>query len=178
MPSADFGQPIPTPIDVSSSRQADRPPPGNALPPSRLCPPHLLPRFPYRYRTSRILAFSSSVNTSYPVSVRRASALPAASLRSYLAIGTLAVQLTLPPVERVEDFQVSAPSWAHQQKKGQPERLPLIIGPKTLMSRKQWSFQSVMSLEFRGTHEIQGTGLAIGYLINTLRDLVPAAFAF
>ena len=48
----------------------------NANPPSRLCPPHIRPSFPYRYRTLKILAFSSSRTTSYAISVRLASALP------------------------------------------------------------------------------------------------------
>ena len=111
--------------------------PGNSLPPSRLCPPHLRPCFPYRYRTLKIIAFSSSRAASYAISVRRASILPAASFRSHLTVGTLAVRLTLTPVGRVEDLtstisteshlQVSAPCRAHNQK-GKPRKtdLPLI----------------------------------------------------
>ena len=55
---------------------------------------------------------------SYAISVRRASALPAASFRSHLAVGTLAVRLKLPPVGRLEDLhlQVSAPCRAHKEK--------------------------------------------------------------
>ena len=64
--------------------------PGKALPPSRLCPLHLLPRAPYRYRTSSLLAPSSHAAASYAVSVRQASALLPASFRSRLATGTLA----------------------------------------------------------------------------------------
>jgi hypothetical protein len=47
----------------------------------------------------------------YVVSVRQASALPAASFRFHLAMDTLAVRLTIPPVGLVEDFhlQVRAP---------------------------------------------------------------------
>ena len=54
----------------------------------------------------------------YAVSVRQASALPAASFRFHLAMDTLAVRLTVPPVGRVEDFhlQVSAPCRAHKKK--------------------------------------------------------------
>ena len=43
----------------------------------------------------------------YAVPVRRASALPAASFRSYLSIATLAVRLTLPPVGCVKNFHAS-----------------------------------------------------------------------
>jgi len=74
--------------------------------------------FPYRYRTLKILAFSSSLHASYVVSVRRASALPAASFRFHLAMDTLAVRLTIPPVGFVGDFHslVKAPCRAHKQK--------------------------------------------------------------
>jgi len=74
--------------------------------------------FPYRYRTLKIFAFSSSLHASYVVSVRRASALPAASFRFHLAVDTLAVQLTIPPVGFVGDFhsQVGAPCRAHNKK--------------------------------------------------------------
>jgi len=52
----------------------------------------------------------------YAVSVRQASALPAASFRFHLAMDTLAVRLTIPPVGLVEDFhlQVRAPCRAHK----------------------------------------------------------------
>ena len=59
----------------------------------------------------------------YAVPVRRASASPAASFRFHLAVDTLAVRLTIPPVGLVEDFhlQVSAPCRAHvPKKKGLP----------------------------------------------------------
>src|SRR6185369_13390906 len=92
--------------------------PGNALSPSRLCPPHLQPSFPYRYWTLKISAFSSSLTASYAISVRRASALPAASFRLHLAMDTLAVRLTIPPVGFAGDFHslVRAPCRAHTQK--------------------------------------------------------------
>ena len=56
----------------------------------------------------------------YAIPVRPASALPAASFRSHLAVDTLAVRLTIPPVGLVRDFplQVSAPCRAHQERKG------------------------------------------------------------
>src|SRR5436309_972345 len=92
--------------------------PGNALSPSRLCPPHLRTSFPYRYRTLEIVAFSSNLHASYAISVRQTSALPAASFRFHLAMDTLAVRLTIPPVGFVGDFHslVRAPCRAHQKK--------------------------------------------------------------
>src|SRR5262249_35626015 len=89
--------------------------PGNALSPSRLCPPHLQSDFPYKYWTLKIYAFSSSLTASYVISVRRASALPAASFRFHLAMDTLAVRLTIPLVGFVGDFHslVRAPCRAH-----------------------------------------------------------------
>ena len=68
----------------------------------------------------KILASSSSLHASYVVSVRRASALPAASFRFHLAMDTLAVRLTIPPVGFVGDFHslVRAPCRAHQKKRG------------------------------------------------------------
>lgn len=59
---------------------------------------------------------SSSVRAFYVVSVRQASALPAASFRFHLARNTLAVWLTLAPAGCVENFHlpVGAPCRAHQ----------------------------------------------------------------
>ncbi len=116
MPSADLYQLIPPPLDDSSTMANWQISPGNAHPPSRLCPPHLRPCSPYRYWTLKILAFSSSTSASYAIPVRRASALPAASFRFHLAMDTLAVRLTIPPVGFVENFhlQVGAPCRAHR----------------------------------------------------------------
>ena len=76
--------------------------------------------FLYRYWTLKLLAFLSGMTASYAIPVRQASALPAASFRSHLTVGTLAVRLTLPLVGRVEDFhlQVGAPCQAHNKKEG------------------------------------------------------------
>ncbi|MCI0558626.1 MAG: hypothetical protein MN733_09035, partial [Nitrososphaera sp.] len=64
------------------------------------------------------VASSSGMFAFYAVSVRQASALPAASFRFHLAMNTLAVRLTLAPVGCVENFhlQVSAPCRAHHKK--------------------------------------------------------------
>src|SRR5437870_13396223 len=78
--------------------------------------------FPYRYWTLSLLALSSSLHASYAISVRRASVLPAASFRFHLAMDTLAVRLTIPPVGFVGDFHslVRAPCRAHRSKSPQP----------------------------------------------------------
>src|SRR5437660_1552868 len=125
MPSADFFNFFPSLLNDSSSAAKLQTSPGNALSPSRLCPPHLRTSFPYRYRTLKIFAFSSSLHASYAFSVRRASALPAASFRFHLAMDTLAVRLTVPPVGPVGDFhsQVSAPCRAHNKRGGKKSRL-------------------------------------------------------
>src|SRR6266404_8224895 len=93
--------------------------PGNALSPSRLCPPYLRTSFPYRYWTLKIVASSSSLHASYAISVRQASVLPAASFRFHLTMDTLAVQLTIPPVGFVGDLHslVRAPCREHQGKR-------------------------------------------------------------
>src|SRR5512135_521770 len=118
MPSADFCRSIPPPLGDSSTRQIDRSPrvmrihlPAYA----RRIYDHALP---YRYRTLKTFDLSSGMAASYAISVRRASVLPAASFRFHLAMDTLAVRLTVPPVGSVEDFhlQVNAPCRAHKKK--------------------------------------------------------------
>ena len=79
MPSADFCRFIASPLDDASPKANRQISPGIAHSPSRLCPPHIRHDFPCRYWTLKILAFSSSPDASYAVSVRRASVLPAAS---------------------------------------------------------------------------------------------------
>src|SRR6266403_1225920 len=103
--------------------------PGNAHPPSRLCPPHIRPSFPYRYWTLNLLASSSSLHASYAISVRRASVLPAASFRSHLAMDTLAVRLMVPPVGSIGDFHslVRAPCRAHKSKRAEAPCFRLFI---------------------------------------------------
>lgn len=127
MPSADFCRFIASPLDDTSPKANRQISPGIAHSPSRLCPPHIRHDFPCRYWTLKILAFSSSPDASYAVSVRRASVLPAASSGFHLAMDTLAVQLTIPPAGFVRDFhpQVSAPCRAHQPELGQAQGLPL-----------------------------------------------------
>jgi len=92
--------------------------PGIAHLPSRLCPSHLQPHFPYRFWTLKILASLSSVIAS----MRFLFVEPAFCLGFLHPTPhglKLAVQLTLPPVGRVRDFhpQAGAPCRAHQQKK-------------------------------------------------------------
>ena len=92
--------------------------PGMTHPPSRLCLSDLRRCVPYKYRALTIMAASPHNVASYPLPVRQASALPSASFRFAVTHDTLAVQLTLPLVGRVEDLhlQVSAPCRAHHEK--------------------------------------------------------------
>src|ERR1700704_6232603 len=94
--------------------------------------------FPYRYWTLSLLALSSSLHASYAISVRRASVLPAASFRFHLAMDTLAVRLTIPPVGFVGDFHslVRASCRAHKVKEQRgtwkprrPSRQARLYGP-------------------------------------------------
>lgn len=121
MPSADFCRFIASPLDDTSPEANRQISPGIAHSPSRLCPPHIRHDFPCRYWTLKKIAFSSSPDASYAVSVRRASVLPAASSGFHLAMDTLAVQLTIPPAGFVRDFhpQVSAPCRAHNCQGGE-----------------------------------------------------------
>jgi hypothetical protein len=64
IPSADFFQPFPPPLGAGSSGQCRQTSPGNAHPPSRLCPPHLRPCSPDRFRASKIIASSPSIFAS------------------------------------------------------------------------------------------------------------------
>ena len=57
-----------------------------------------------QYGTLKIMAFLSTATAYYEVSVRQASALPAASFRFHLAMDTLAVRLTVPLTGPVVDF--------------------------------------------------------------------------
>jgi hypothetical protein len=117
----DFCNFFPPPLSDSSSLAKLQTSPGNELSLSRLCPPHLRTSSPYRYRTLKIVALSSSLHASYAISVRRASVLPAASFRFQLAMDTLAVRLTIPPVGFVGDFHslVRAPCRAHNKKRAE-----------------------------------------------------------
>ncbi len=106
----------------------DQTSPGNAHPPSRLCPPHIQEEIPCKYWTLKILAFSSMGSARF-LFVRPALCLPncsparSLSFRFHLAMDTLAVQLTVPLTGSVRDFhpQVGAPCRAHQ-KKGPPRK--------------------------------------------------------
>src|SRR5262249_29592773 len=107
--------------------------------PSLLSPPHLQSNFPYKYWTLKICAFSSSLTASYVISVRRASALPAASFRFLLAMDTLAVRLTIPLVGFVGDFHslVRAPCRAHTKIARQRTAGPLVSGESYTQNRER-----------------------------------------
>lgn len=94
--------------------------PGIAHIPSRLCLSDLRRSVPYKFRALVITDTSPRYAASYPLPVRQASPLPSASFRFAVARDTLAVQLTLPLVGRVEDLhlQVCAPCRAHRKKSG------------------------------------------------------------
>src|SRR6185295_15560948 len=94
--------------------------PGIAHSLSRLCPPHICTVFPDRFRALEVHAFLPRLHTSYAIPVRQASVLLTASFRSHLAVSTLAVRLTIPPVGLVRDFHplVSAPCRAHIKEEG------------------------------------------------------------
>src|SRR5690606_3425157 len=62
------------------------------------------------------MAFSPTAAASYAISVRRASALPAASFRFHLAVDTLAVRLIVPLTGPIVDF--------HHQVIRPPPRVP------------------------------------------------------
>src|SRR6185295_7250698 len=95
--------------------------PGIAHSLSRLCPPHICTVFPDRFRALEVHAFLPRLHTSYAIPVRQASVLLTASFRSHLAVSTLAVRLTIPPVGLVRDFHplVSAPCRAHMKRRRQ-----------------------------------------------------------
>src|SRR5690606_15634091 len=118
MPSADFCMSLNAVHTASCPVGDTQTSPGNARSPSRLCPPRLRPHVPCSYWTLKIIAFSSRMNASYAIPVRRASDLPAASFRFHLAMDTLAVRLTIPAAGLVEDLhlQVNAPCRAHIEK--------------------------------------------------------------
>src|SRR5437660_12869083 len=155
--------------------------PGNALSLSRLCPPHLRTSFPYRYRTLKIFAFSSCLHASYAISVRRASVLPAASFRFHLAMDTLAVQLTIPPVGFVGDFHslVNAPCRAHKRK-ARPRKRGRAVGKRgvkassvvidTCRRRHSREVMHVLSVMFVPLHVAGGTGKQLFRRLAVVRE--------
>ena len=175
MPSADFCHPFTSPLDAASSRQSDRSP--------RVLRSHLLAyarriyalSFPYRFRTLKIIALSSRLHASYTVSVRRASALPAASFRSHLAMDTLAVRLTIPPVGLVEDFHllVRAPCRAHDKGPGRATaRLGLLRWQELFAGRPALWVSRVAGLESRW---VAGSKIPV-FLVVALLALIALIF--
>jgi hypothetical protein len=94
MTSADFSDPISSPLDDDTPRLrgVSEISPGNALIPSHLYLPHIQLYLPGKYRTFEIYASLSDITASYMVSVRQASVLPSASFRFHLTVDTLAVR--------------------------------------------------------------------------------------
>jgi len=92
MPAADFCQLFPSPLDAVVRDKLTDLPGYCALTFNAYARRIYATSFPYRYRTLSLLALSSSLHASYAISVRQASALPAASFRFHLAMDTLAVR--------------------------------------------------------------------------------------
>ena len=147
MASADSHHPIPTPLDVSSTRQVDGPP--KVIRAAFM----LMPVGSTSWRSVQVLGFTdicllTPPHRLYPLPVRQASILPAASFRFHLAMDTLAVQLTFPLAGYVKDFHLqvtqltttvsqvalsrSAPCLAHISIK-QPQRLRLLVRNNQLL---------------------------------------------
>ncbi len=87
-------------------------------PPSRLCPLDLRCGIPCKYWASEITDSSPCHNASYPLPVRRTSALPSGFLQTRSRPRNPCHWLTLPLAGRVENFhlQVSAPCRTHRKK--------------------------------------------------------------
>ena len=128
------GDDIAAPLDAASTEAGRQTSPGKALFPSRFCRSDIRPCVPYKYGTLKICDFSSRMDASYPLPVRRASVSPAASFRFHLAMDTLAVRLVIPLVGLTEDLhlQGSAPCRAHTTKK---PRLSAGLSGKEQVSR-------------------------------------------
>jgi len=112
MPPADFCQPIPATLDAGSLWQIDRSPRVMLTHLRAYARPHIRPYFPCKYRALKIVAFLPGTTASYTVPVRQAGALPAAPFRFHLAVGTLAVRLTVPPAGPVEDSHLQVIQFA------------------------------------------------------------------
>ena len=78
----------------------------NSLP--SMQPPHLRDRVRVVWDFDLCCSLDRSAPPSYAISGRRLGTLPAASFRSHLTMGTLAVRLTLPTTKRVVDFHHQA----------------------------------------------------------------------
>src|SRR5262249_9098056 len=118
MPSADFWQSFPTPLNVGSTQA--RPPdlPGYCALTFPLMPVGFTSQCSVQVLGFASIGLLTPLRRLYPFPVRRARVLPTASSRFHLTMDTLAVRLTLPLAGCVEDFplRVSAPCRAHQQK--------------------------------------------------------------
>lgn len=125
---------------------------GITHPPSRLCLSDLRRCVPYKFWALAILAASPHNVASYPLPVRQASALPSASSRFPVTQNTLAVQLTLPLVGRVEDFhlQVSAPCRAHKERPARfiPPRGPIAGATSIRVGEHQRGLHYTTSMAF------------------------------
>jgi len=117
MPSADFCHSFAAPLEATSSLGRVTDLPGYCALTFTLMPAASTFKLSVQVSDFEDICLLIQLARLYAVSVRRASALPAASFRFHLAMDTLAVRLTIPPVGLVEDFhlQVRAPCRAHKR---------------------------------------------------------------
>jgi hypothetical protein len=98
MASADFCHPIPTPFDIGSTKQVDRPPRVirvTFIPYTRRIYSHT---FLNGFGLQRIVPSRPDMTASYAIPVRRARTLLTASFGFRLATDTLAVRLSVPTI--------------------------------------------------------------------------------
>jgi len=180
MPSADFSTSFPSPRGDSSTQADVETSPGNAHSPSRLCLPHIRPCFPCKYWALKIYAFSPSMPASYVISVRQASALPAASFRFYLAVDTLAVRLTVPLTGSVGDLTSAAlsrcltPKWVHPAGRTSSRRRAHALRPLTppyvrFRIRRFMKYLEVYAVRLTGSRVPCDQSISLG----TPRSCVP-----
>src|SRR5579864_6226967 len=103
----------------------------------------------------------------YPLPVRQASVLPAASSRFHLAMDTVAVQLTLPLAGCVEDFhlQVSAPCRA---------QIPAPQTPEIDRWAEEWSCPESATMEAGSTEPARPASIAEVLCPVTKKVAAPA----
>lgn len=122
-----------------------------------LCPSDIRGGVPCKYRASHLLACSPTPPRLYPLPVRRTNTLPAASFRSRIASGTLAVRLALPLAGCAEDSHLSshrptttrvriAPVTALRAMPGAPNKKPHVVG---LIARPPHLSHRILGQELR-----------------------------
>ncbi len=146
--------------------------PGNAHLPSRVCPPHLQPCFPYGYGALKKDAFSPSVGASYAVPVRQASAC-SFLFGFHLTMDTLAVRLAVPPHRARR--RLSLPSKravpGARQRRGGAEPTPPFFPRPTLEHIPQSRLRQALCL-FQHSHRSRfADAHSVECWFTTVRDL-------